>query len=476
MTHELKKTKIICTIGPASETPEMVEALAKEGMNIVRFNFSHDVQSNHLKRKLMVSEVSDRIGITLATLLDLKGPEIRLGDMENGGVDFAEGDIVNVGFEADYNGNKERFTLLVPEVYNDVKVDDYILIDDGKVRLTIIDKKDGDLVCRVENPGKIKTRKGVNIPNVVLSMPFLSERDASDVKFGADNGWDYIAGSFVRRAADVADIRKVLTDAGRPDMQIIVKIENQEGFDNLESILEIADGVMVARGDLGVEVETHLVPILQKQIIKTANRMGKPVITATHMLESMQENPRPTRAEASDVANAVLDGTDAIMLSGESAVGAYPVEAVRTMRNISIAMEDIIPYRERLALQISSSKRTVQDSIGISIAETALNLDDVEAVVAFTSSGATVKRLAKYRPSVPVIAVTFSKEVQRSLSCIWGVTPMFSDVRNDLTNDDEIASTFAKQFGIKPGKKVIIAAGYPTGTGNTNLMKIIEVK
>lgn len=476
MTHELKKTKVICTIGPASETPEMVEALAKEGMNIVRFNFSHDVQSNHLKRKNMVTEVSERTGMTLATLLDLKGPEIRLGDMDNGGVEFAAGDIVNVGFEADYNGNKERFTLLVPEVYADVQVDDYILIDDGKVRLTIIDKKDGDLVCRVENPGMIKTRKGVNIPNVVLSMPFLSERDASDVKFGAENGWDFIAGSFVRRAADVLDIRKVLDEAGRPEMQIIAKIENQEGFDNIESILEVADGVMVARGDLGVEVETHLVPIYQKQIIKTANRMGKPVITATHMLESMQDNPRPTRAEASDVANAVLDGTDAVMLSGESAVGSYPVEAVRTMNNISVAMEAIIPYRERLETQIASSKRTVQDSIGISIAETALNLDDVSAVVAFTSSGSTAKRLAKYRPNVPVLAVTFSKETQRSLSAIWGVTPVYSEVRNDLTNDDEIASKVAKEFGIKPGNKVIIAAGYPTGTGNTNLMKIIEVK
>ena len=476
MTHEMKKTKIICTIGPASETPEMVEALAKEGMNIVRFNFSHDVQTNHLKRKNMVAEVSDRIGITLATLLDLKGPEIRLGDMNNGGVEFAEGDIVNVGFEADYNGTHERFTLLVPEVYQDVKVDDYILIDDGKVRLTILDKKDGDLICRVENPGMIKTRKGVNIPNVVLSMPFLSERDASDVRFGAENGWDFIAGSFIRRADDVLQIRKVLEAAGRPDMQIIAKIENQEGFDNLESILDVADGVMVARGDLGVEVPTHMVPILQKQIIKTANRLGKPVITATHMLESMQSNPRPTRAEASDVANAVLDGTDAIMLSGESAVGAYPIEAVRTMREISVAMEAIIPYRERLEIQIASSKRTIQDSIGISIAETALNLDDVEAVVAFTSSGSTAKRIAKYRPSVPVLAVTFSKEVQRSLSSIWGVTPMYSDIRNDLTNDDEIASTIAKQFGIAPGKKVIIAAGYPTGTGNTNLMKIIEVK
>ncbi|QIK70204.1 pyruvate kinase [Erysipelothrix sp. HDW6C] len=476
--EKMKKTKIVCTIGPASESPEMVEALAKEGMNIVRFNFSHDVQENHLKRMNIVREVSDRIGINLAILLDTKGPEIRCGDIEGGAVEFAKGDIVRVGFDADYQGNKERFTLLVPEVHADVKVDDYLLIDDGKIRLTVIDKDDKDLICRIENPGFIKTRKGVNIPNVVLSMPFMSEKDRNDITFGANNGIDFVAASFVRRAQDVKDIREVLTAAGRPNVQIIVKIENQEGFDNLESILELADGVMVARGDLGVEVSTHLVPIYQKQMIKIANRMGKPVITATHMLESMQQNPRPTRAEASDVANAVIDGTDAIMLSGESAVGAYPIEAVRVMREISIAMEDetILPYRERLDHAIKTSKRTMQDSIGMSVAETALNLDDVAAIVAFTQSGTTARRISKYRPNVPVIAVTFNPEVQRSLQSSWGVFPVYSDVRNDMTNDDEIASTFAKSFGIEVGQKVIIAAGYPTGTGNTNLMKIIEVK
>ncbi|AMS11006.1 pyruvate kinase [Erysipelothrix rhusiopathiae] len=474
--HEMKKTKIICTIGPASESPEMIEKLANEGMNIVRFNFSHDVQENHLRRMKVVREVSDRIGINLGILLDTKGPEIRCGDMENGALEFAEGDIVRVGFDADYLGNKERFTLLVPEVYEDVKVDDYLLIDDGKMKLTVIDKKDGDLVCRIDNPGLIKTRKGVNVPNVVLSMPFLSEKDRADITFGAVNGIDYVAASFVRRAQDVLDIREVIEAAGKPDIQIIVKIENQEGFDNIESILEVADGVMVARGDLGVEVSTHLVPIYQKQIIKTANRMGKPVVTATHMLESMQQNPRPTRAEASDVANAILDGTDAIMLSGESAVGAYPVEAVRTMAEIAIAMEEIIPYRDRLRHSIKSSKRTIQDSIGISIAETALNLDDVAAVIAFTQSGSTAKRISKYRPNVPVIAVTFTKEVQNRLEIVWGVKPVVSDIRNEMTNDDEIANTIAKNFGIEPGKKVIIAAGYPTGTGNTNTMKIIEIK
>lgn len=474
--QKMKKTKIICTIGPASEAPEMVEALAKEGMNIVRFNFSHDVQENHLRRMNVVRDVSNKIGIPLAILLDTKGPEIRCGDLDNGAVKFEAGDIVRVGFDADYVGTKERFTLLVPEVYADVQVGNYLLIDDGKMKLTIIDKQDGDLVCRVENPGLIKTRKGVNIPNVILSMPFMSEKDRSDITFGAKNNIDYVAASFVRRASDVQDVRDVLTAAGRPEVQICVKIENQEGFDNLEEILALADSVMVARGDLGVEVPTHLVPIYQKQIIKTANRLGKPVITATHMLESMQQNPRPTRAEASDVANAILDGTDAIMLSGESAVGAYPIEAVRVMKEISWGIEEILPYRQNLAASIASSNRTMQDSIGISVAETSLNLDGVAAIVAFTQSGSTARRISKFRPNVPVIAVTFSEAVQRSLAMTWGVIPVVSDVRNDLTNDDEIASTFAKSYGIEKGQKVIIAAGYPTGTGNTNLMKIIEVK
>ena len=474
--QKMKKTKIICTIGPASEAPEMVEALAKEGMNIVRFNFSHDVQENHLRRMNVVREVSNKIGIPLAILLDTKGPEIRCGDLDGGAVKFETGDIVRVGFDADYVGNKERFTLLVPEVYADVQVGNYLLIDDGKMKLTIIDKQDGDLVCRIENPGLIKTRKGVNIPNVVLSMPFMSEKDRSDITFGAVNNIDYVAASFVRRASDVQDVRDVLTAAGRPEVQICVKIENQEGFDNLEEILHLADSVMVARGDLGVEVPTHLVPIYQKQIIKTANRLGKPVVTATHMLESMQQNPRPTRAEASDVANAILDGTDAIMLSGESAVGAYPIEAVRVMKEISWGIEEILPYRQNLEASIGSSNRTMQDSIGISVAETSLNLDGVAAIVAFTQSGSTARRISKFRPNVPVIAVTFSEEVQRSLAMTWGVIPVVSDVRNDLTNDDEIASMFAQSYGIEKGQKVIIAAGYPTGTGNTNLMKIIEVK
>ena len=472
----LKKTKIVCTMGPASETAEMIEGLAKEGMNVVRFNFSHDVHENHLRRIETVREVSKKTGINLSILLDTKGPEIRTAVIENDGVDFETGDVVRIGFDADYIGNKERFTLQVPEVYNDVNVGDTILVDDGLVRLTVIDKDETDLICRVENPGPVKTRKGINIPGIVLTMPFMSEKDEQDVRFGAQNNVDYIAPSFVRRASDVQEIRDVLKAEGKEHIQIIAKIENQEGVDNIEEILEYADGVMVARGDLGVEVAPHLVPIYQKHIIKIANRLGKPVITATHMLESMQDNPRPTRAEASDVANAVLDGTDAIMLSGETAIGSYPVEAVRTMYNTSSAMEDIFPFRERLDSSIKSSRATIQDSIGMSIAETCLNMKDVAAVIAFTQSGNTARRISKFRPIVPVLAVTFSEDVKRSLALNWGVVPIVSEIQNNMANDDEIASQIAKRYGIEPGKKVIIAAGYPSGIGATNTMKIIEVK
>ncbi len=476
MIKDMKKTKIICTIGPASETPEMVEKLAKEGMNIVRFNFSHDIQENHLKRMGIVREVSDRIGISLSILLDTKGPEIRTGLIENDAVQLETGDIVRVGFDMNKLGNREGFSISVPEVYNDVEVGDQIMIDDGLVSLRVLSKEETEIVCRVENPGPVKNRKGINLPGVISSMPFMSEKDEADIRFGAQNNVDFIAASFVRRGADIEEIRNVLRSEGKEKIQIIAKIENQEGFNNVEDILKYADGIMVARGDLGVEVSTHLVPIYQKKMIAIANRLGKPVITATHMLESMQKNPRPTRAEASDVANAILDGTDAIMLSGESAVGDYPVESVRIMKEIALGIEEIIPYRENLEHSIATAERTVQDSISLSIAETALNLDDVEAVVAFTQSGSTAKRISKYRPNVPVIAVTFDKEVQRRIACLWGVTAVYSDVRNEMTNDDEIASAFAKTFGIAVGKKVIVAAGYPTGTGNTNMMRIIEVK
>ena len=473
--NTIRKTKIICTLGPASETREMIVKLAEAGMNIVRLNFSHGDHDTHGARIKLINDINTVSGFNLGIMLDTKGPEIRCGEMENGVLTFKKGDLVKVVREP-VLGNKERFHVDCPEMYADVKPGNYLLIDDGKMRLTVLEVNDGVLSCRIENSGIIKTKKGVNVPNVTLSMPFISAKDESDLRFGCKMDVDFIAASFVRRAQDVLAIRKILLDEGKSKIQIIAKIENQEGYDNLDSILEVADGVMVARGDLGVEVSTQLVPIYQKKIIKKANEKGKPVITATHMLESMMSNPRPTRAEASDVANAVLDGSDAIMLSGETAAGEYPLEAVKTMDIIATAMEEILPYRERLDQAIKSSRKTIQDAIGISVADSALQLDAVKAIIAFTQGGSTAKRISKFRPSVPIFAVTFTKSVQRKLNLYWGVIPVFSDIQNSMTNDDELASIIAKDNGFVAGDFVIITAGYPTGEGTANMMKIVEVK
>ncbi len=470
-----RKTKIICTIGPASDSPEMVEKLARVGMNICRLNFSHENQEQHLRRIKMIREVSDHTGFNLAIMLDTKGPEIRCGDIEDGAMEVETGQIIRIVREA-VIGNRERFSIMPPEVFDDVNTNDSVLIDDGKISMTILEKTDEALICKVENPGTIKTRKGVNVPNVKLSMPFISQKDDADIRFGCHNDVDFIAASFVRRAQDILEIREIMAQEGNEKIQIIAKIENQEGVDNLREILEVSDGVMVARGDLGVEVSLALVPIYQKKIIAVANEYGKPVITATHMLESMMSNPRPTRAEANDVANAVLDGTDCIMLSGESAVGDYPIEAVETMDKIAKSMEEILPYRERLEHAIKTSHRTIQDAIGISVCDSALNLDEVVAIVAFTQGGSTARRISKFRPPVPIFAVTFTKSIQRKLEANWGVIPIYSDVQNELTNDDELASIVAKNYGIEPGKQIIITAGYPTGEGTANMLKIVEVK
>lgn len=470
-----KKTKVVCTIGPASENPETIEGLARAGMNIVRLNFSHGNHEEHLKRIEMVREVSDRTGINLGVMLDTKGPEIRCGAFKNDVEEYTKGEIVYVT-KAEILGTHERFHIQCPELFNDVVPGNYILINDGKMKLTVLENDGNELKCRIEVSGPISTRKGCNVPGVKLSMPFISEKDESDIRFGCKNDVDFIAASFVRRAEDVDQIRKILFEEGKPTIQIIAKIENQEGYDNLESILDAADGVMVARGDLGVEIEPQLVPIYQKQIIKMANKVGKPVITATHMLDSMTANPRCTRAEASDVANAVLDGSDGVMLSAESASGEYPIEACKMMATIAEAAEQIIPYRERLDISKQSSKRTVQDAIGISVSDATLTLENVAAIVAFTQGGTTARRISKFRPCVPILAVTFTKDTQRKLESYWGVTPILSDIQNDLTNDDELASTLAKGYGVKPGQLIILTAGYPTGEGSANMMKIIEVK
>lgn len=473
--HIFKKTKVVCTIGPASENVETLTKLAQAGMNIARLNFSHGTHEEHAARIKMVREVSENTGINLAIALDTKGPEIRLGNFKNDSENYQIGEIVYLTKE-ECEGIHERFWVQVPELFDDLKTDNIILINDGKMKLTVLENNGSELKCRVEVAGPISSHKGCNVPGVKLSMPFLSQKDEADIRFGCQQNIDFIFASFTRRPEDIQAIRQICIEEGKPHINIIAKIENQEGYDNVDRILEVADGVMVARGDLGVEIPTMMVPVYQKHIIRQANLVGKPAITATHMLDSMTHNPRCTRAEASDVCNAVLDGSDGVMLSAESAAGDYPVEACETMSEIAEEAEKILPYRERLDWLKTTSNKTVQDAVSIAISDATLTLDNIGAIVAFTQGGTTAKRISKFRPNAPILAVTFTKDVQRKLESYWGVLPVVSDIQNSMTNDDELASTFAKQYGVKPGQLIIISAGYPTGEGSANMMKIVEVK
>jgi pyruvate kinase len=469
-----RKTKIVCTIGPATDSEVMIEKLIEAGMNVARLNFSHGNQEEHFRRIQMIRRQAIKLNRYIGIMADTKGPEIRTGEFENGSAAFKKGDEVRIVKES-LLGNKERFHISTPQLFDDIRPGHYILIDDGKMRLDVLEQTPDVLLCRVKNSGVIKSRKGCNVPNVKLSMPFISEKDDTDIRFAAINGCDMIAASFVRRADDVLAIRAILKSVGKEMVEIIAKIENQEGVDNLESILNVADGVMVARGDLGVEVSTELVPIYQKKIISKANEMGKPVITATHMLESMMANPRPTRAEASDVANAILDGSDAIMLSGESAAGEYPIESVLTMDRIAKAIEDTISYDERLAKAIKSSHPTVNDAIGIAVAQTALTLENAQVIIAFTETGGTAKRMGKFRPSVPIIAITDSIETCRKLSYYWGVFSTLRDNVTDYSRYDSVAVEVAKDFGFLPGATIIITSGWGQQHGSTNNMRIIDI-
>ncbi len=474
-SHLFKKTKVICTIGPSSEDKDTLTKLAFAGMNIARLNFSHGSFEEHLNRINMIREVSETTGINIAVALDTKGPEIRLGNFVNDEEIYEIGEIVYLT-KAEMEGTHERFHIMCPELFDDMTQGNYILINDGKMKLTVLENDGNEMKCRVEVAGPISSHKGCNVPGVKLSMPFMSAKDEADIRFGCQNDVDFIFASFVRRASDVNQIRKICIEEGKPRVNIIAKIENQEGFDNVNQILEAADGVMVARGDLGVEIPTTMVPVYQKRIIRQANIVGKPAITATHMLDSMTHNPRCTRAEAADVCNAVLDGSDGVMLSAESAAGDYPVEACETMAAIAEEAESILPYRERLDWLRTTSNQTVQDAVSLAIADATLTLDNVGAIVVFTQGGTTARRISKFRPKVPILAITFTKDTQRKLESYWGVLPIFSDVQNQMTNDDDLASLFAKDYGIKKGELIIISAGYPTGEGSANMMKIVEVK
>ena len=477
MKQTFKNTKMICTIGPKSESKEMLSKLVDAGMNCVRCNFSHGDHAEQKARMDLIREINKEKGTHVAVLLDTKGPEIRTHLFENGGVELVAGQTVRVAMN-EVLGTAEKFSITYPGLINDVKVGGTILVDDGYVELTVneLDQANQEIVCTVRNSAFVKDRRGINVPGAKLNMEFISEKDRADMIFGCEMQVDYIAASFVRRAEDVLAIREIFAEQGNTHTQIIAKIENQEGVDNMDSILEVVDGIMVARGDLGVEVPAEDVPLIQKEIIAKCNAAGKIVITATQMLESMQKNPRPTRAEVSDVANAIFDGTDAIMLSGESAAGQYPLEAVETMARIARRTEQALDHQEIIARAMASSSRDVASAMGLAVADTVEDLG-AQAVIACTQSGATARAISKYRPSAPVIAATSCEKTATSLALYWGVQPV---VVAETANTDELLKTAAtvatEVAGLEAGETAVVTAGLPAGEGNTNLMHIHEVK
>ncbi|MED3905697.1 MULTISPECIES: pyruvate kinase [Geobacillus] len=469
-----RKTKIVCTIGPASESVDKLEQLIEAGMNVARLNFSHGDYEEHGRRIANIREAAQRTGKTVAILLDTKGPEIRTHNMENGAIELREGAKLVISM-SEVLGTPEKISVTYPGLIDDVSVGSKILLDDGLIALEVntVDKQAGEIITTVLNGGVLKNKKGVNVPGVRVNLPGITEKDRADILFGIRQGIDFIAASFVRRASDVLEIRELLEANDALHIQIIAKIENEEGVDNIDEILEAADGLMVARGDLGVEIPAEEVPLIQKLLIKKCNMLGKPVITATQMLDSMQRNPRPTRAEASDVANAIFDGTDAVMLSGETAAGQYPVEAVRTMHQIALRTEQALEHHDILSQRTKESATTITDAIGQSVAHTALNLD-VAAIVTPTVSGKTPQMVAKYRPKAPIIAVTSNEAVSRRLALVWGVYT--KEARHVNTTDEmlDVAVDAAVRSGlVKHGDLVVITAGVPVGeTGSTNLMKV----
>lgn len=467
----LRKAKIVCTIGPASESVEMLKKLITVGMNVARLNFSHGTHEEHAKRIRNIRQASKELGIPVAILLDTKGPEIRTGLLAAEQVELVEGETIILTTQ-EVLGTAERISVTYPGLPQDVQVGNTILIDDGLIGLIVERIEDTEIVCRIKNGGILKSKKGVNLPGVKINLPGITEKDAEDIRFGIREGVDFIAASFVRKAADVLEIREILEQHGA-QIEIIAKIENQEGVDNVDEILTVADGLMIARGDLGVEIPAEEVPLLQKVLISKCNELGKPVITATQMLDSMQRNPRPTRAEASDVANAILDGTDAIMLSGETAAGKYPVESVETMNRIALRAEQALNYRELLAAQAKRKQVTITDAISQAVANAALDLE-ATAIITATESGHTARMVSKYRPKAPIVAVTPHERVIRRLALVNGVYPVLGKMATSTDEMLEISVQEAVAAGYaRHGDLVVITAGVPVReVGTTNLLKI----
>ena len=471
MNTPIRKTKIVCTMGPNLFEKHLIAPLMKAGMNVARFNFSHGTYETHQHYYDEVCRIRDELGLPVATMLDTKGPEIRVRSFKNGRVTLQNGQLFTLTTD-EVEGDEERVSITYKELPQDIAVGTSILIDDGLIGMQVERIDGADIVCRVLNGGVVSNNKGVNIPNAHLSMPFISEKDHQDILFAIKNGYDFIAASFTRCADDIMQIRHILQENNCHTINIIAKIENMEGVENIDEILRVVDGVMVARGDLGVEVPLEDVPSLQKKLIQRGIAAGKPVITATQMLDSMIKNPRPTRAEATDVANAIYDGTSAIMLSGESAVGAYPVEAVETMVRIALRAEADMDYIRRFSRDTSAST-DVTNAISHATVTSAHDLN-ASAIITVTKSGSTARILSRYRPACVIVGCTTEKHVWRQLALSWGTVPLM--IAEESNTDDlfEHAVDAAVQNGlVHDGELVVLTAGVPLGiSGTTNLMKV----
>lgn len=473
----MKRTKIVCTLGPASENEEVLRQLMLNGLNVARQNFSHGDHEEHKKRMDCIKKLREELNLPIAIMLDTKGPEIRTKDFEEGIVELVDGQEFTITTRQDVVGNQNICAVTYEGLSDDVVKGNTILIDDGLIALEVIEVIDGtDIKCTVKNSGVVKNKKGVNVPGVKIQLPAITDKDRSDIEFGISQGIDLIAASFIRKAADVIEIRKILEENNAAGIQIISKIENQEGVDNIDEILEVSDGIMVARGDLGVEIPAQDVPLAQKMIIRKCNEAGKPVITATQMLDSMQKNPRPTRAEVGDVANAIFDGTDAVMLSGETAAGKYPLESVKIMADIAKKTETSKEFLDMQKNKSAIQELTVTNAISHATCTTAQDLN-ATAILTATSSGYTAKAVSKYRPTSPIIAATTREDVMRKLAVVWGVHPVL--VEEAKSTDEIIQVSVNKALEenlINDGDLIVITAGVPVGVaGSTNLIKVHTV-
>ncbi|MBR5546798.1 MAG: pyruvate kinase [Clostridia bacterium] len=467
-----RKTKIVCTMGPATNDDSVLRELMVSGMNVARLNFSHGDHEYHLSNMNRIRRISAELGKPVAIMLDTRGPEIRLELFENHKVELKKGQTFTLCMES-ISGNEERASITYKDLPGDVREGTTILIDDGLVSMTVRSVTPQEIVCVVNNDGVVSDRKGINVPDVDLSMPYLSQKDREDIAFGVRNGIDFVAASFARTSEDILEVRRLFSQEGRSNVNIIAKIENMQGVQNIDEILRVSDGIMVARGDLGVEIPLEQVPVIQKMLIRKAYSSGKPVITATQMLDSMMKNPRPTRAESTDVANAIYDGTSAIMLSGETAAGAYPIEAVRTMAKIALSAEADINYAKRFKEREDEGTPDVTNAISHATCTSAQDLG-AAAIITVSKSGRTAKMISKYRPSCPIICCTTDETVCRQLNLSWGVTPLMIGEAENTDDLFELAVQAGEDAGLlHDGELVVMTAGVPLGvSGTTNLMKV----